>query len=411
MNCRLRMADCRLAGLHIGALLMLWPVAAFAQLSAPRERAQIEYGPVSLYPSLQVVDAGQDANVFDDNSNPQSDFTFTIASRALVVTRLGANELMFSTGSDYVWFKEFKQERSSNALYAMRFNFSASRFKPYIGASHMRTRARQVAEIETRARRLERNVVVGSNLDLTERTAIAVSASASDSTYATGETFRGVNLSDSLDRKERSYSGGVKYAITPLTSLLVQGTYSVSLFPGHLRDAKAYTFAPLVEFSPDASIRGRFAAGIQRFKPDDPSLKEFTGLTYSGGVNWTLWNRTGFELQAQRNISYSYRDLEPYYLLTTARVAISQKFIGPIDLSAGVERQFLSYRFRRGQVAGVDFDPNEAARNLMSAGVGITLGGGFKMVISGERTVRKAPFDPLGSFTRTRLLSTVTVGS
>ena len=139
--------------------------------------------------------------------------------------------------------------------------------------------------------------------------------------------------------------------------------------------------------------------------------QQFTGLTYTGGVNWTLWDRTGFDVQTQRNVSYSYQDAEPFYLLTNTRVAISQKLFGPLDVSAAAERQFLSYRFRRGQKAGVDFVPDEAARDLVTAGVGISLGRGFKLVISGEHAVRKAPFDPLGSFVRTRLLSTVTIGS
>ena len=411
MNCRLEIARLQIAGLLIVAGGLLRPAPAHAQLTAPRERAQIEFGPLSLYPSVQLVDAGRDSNVFDDHQDPQEDYTFTLASRALVVTRLGANELMVSTGSDYVWFKTFKQERSSNALYALRFNLSASRFKPFIGASHMRTRARPTSEIEARARRLERSVTVGSNFEVTPRTAITASATTGDSTYAIGETFRGVSLKDSLDHKDRAYSGGVRYAVTPLTTVMVQGSYGVSLFPGRLRDAKSYTIAPVVEFSPDAGIRGRFTAGVQRFKPDDPALKEFTGLTYNGGVNWTLWNRTTFDVQAQRQVSYSYNDNEPYYLLTNARLSITQKIFGPVDLIGGAERQFLSYRFRRDQVVGADFDPNEATRHVVTAGVGVTLGRGFRVVVSGEHTVRKSPFDPEGNFLRTRLLSTVTIGS
>src|SRR5438477_12456805 len=126
MNCRLQIARLQIAAALIVAACLLWPAAAQAQLVAPRERAQIEFGPVSMYPSLQVVDAGKDSNVFDDHKDPQEDYTFTIASRALVVTRLGANELMFSTCSDYVWFQEFKEALSSNGLYALRFNLSAT---------------------------------------------------------------------------------------------------------------------------------------------------------------------------------------------------------------------------------------------------------------------------------------------
>jgi len=131
----------------------------------------------------------------------------------------------------------------------------------------------------------------------------------------------------------------------------------------------------------------------------------------SGGVNWTLWNRTTFDVQAQRQISFSYYDAQPYYLLTNARLSITQKIFGPVDLIAGAERQFLSYRFRRGQVAGTDFAPDEAVRNVVTGGVGVTLRRGFRVVVSGERTVRTSPFDPEGNFSRTRLLSTVTIGS
>jgi hypothetical protein len=405
MNCRLR-----IVGLQIAGCLML-PAAAHAQLSAPHERAQIEYGPVSLYPSLQIVDAGKDSNVFDDNEHPKEDYTFTLASRALVVTKLGANELMFSTGSDYVWFHQYDQERSSNAISSLRFNLSASRFKPFLGAERLRTRARPSAEIELRARRLERSAIVGSNFNLTDRTAITMSATASDSTYEKGERFRGVDLKDSLDHQDRSYTGGVRYAVTPLTTMVLTGTYGESIFPGHLRDAKIYTIAPAFEFSPDAGLRGRAMAGIQQFKPDDPAFAPFTGLTFSAGVNWTLWGRTGFDVQAQRNVNYSYKDTEPYYLLTSGRVGITQKFFGPFDLIGAVERQFLSYRFRRGAVPGADFDPAEAARNVAVGGVGIALGRGFKIVVSAEHTIRKSPLDPQANFGRTRFLSTITIGS
>jgi hypothetical protein len=405
MNCRVQIAGA------VAAVCLLWPAAANAQLAAPREAAQIQYGPVSLYPSLQVVDAGKDSNVFDDNESPKSDYTFTLASRALVVTRLGANELMFSTGSDYVWFRQYTQERSANAVYSARINLSAGRLKPFIGAERIRTRARPTAEIDARARRLQRYVVVGSNFDLTERTALTASASVSDSAYEKGETFRGVNLKDSLDRQERSYSAGVRYALTPLTMMELVGTYGSAIFPDHLRDAKSYTFAPVFEFSPDAGIRGRAMAGVQRFTPNDPEFKPFTGLTFLTGVNWTLWGRTGFDVQAQRNISYSYKDTEPYYLLTSGRLGISQKLFGPIDLSGAAERQFVSYRFRRGAVPGVGFQPDQTARDIVTAGVGVSLGRGFRVVISGERTVRKSPIDTQANFVRTRLLSTVTIGS
>ena len=56
-----------------GALLTASP--ASAQITAPREAAQIAFGPLSLYPSLQIVDVGVDDNVFNDAEAPQTDYT------------------------------------------------------------------------------------------------------------------------------------------------------------------------------------------------------------------------------------------------------------------------------------------------------------------------------------------------
>ena len=39
-----------------------------AQITAPREAAQIEFGTLALYPTLQILDAGLDDNVFNDPS-------------------------------------------------------------------------------------------------------------------------------------------------------------------------------------------------------------------------------------------------------------------------------------------------------------------------------------------------------
>ena len=69
----------------LGSSLVLAAVPSQAQLTAPRESAQIEYGPVSVYPTIQLTDAGRDSNVFDDSERPQEDYTFTLTSRALVV--------------------------------------------------------------------------------------------------------------------------------------------------------------------------------------------------------------------------------------------------------------------------------------------------------------------------------------
>lgn len=407
----------KIGGLKIAGLVLachavtLWPSAAHAQLTAPRAVSQIELGPLSLYPSVRLTDAGKDTNVFNDVSEPKEDYTFTVTSALLAVVRLGLNELMVQSGGDYVWFREYVSERSTSAGYAVRFNFSASRFKPFVGAVHNRTRSRPNREIDARARRLERAALGGFEFNLTDRTSLAASIRLGDTSYERGEGFRGVDLAEALNRRGKLFSGGVRYAVTPLTTLAVLADYAEDVFPlSHIRDSRSYSFVPALEFSPDAAIRGRVMAGFQIFRPVNTTLPEYKGSVLSAGVDSTLYGRTTIALSASRNVNYSYQDIEPYYLLTGVRLSVGQPLFGPLDLQGGVDWEQLSYRWR--QAVAMDSLGNRKDRTKMFfGGFGVNLGRGFKITVTAERAERRSNEDPRQNFKRTRLLSSVTIGS
>ncbi len=395
----------------IGATLLTTTPAA-GQIAAPREAAQIEWGPLSLYPSLQIVDAGVDDNVFNDGTAPQHDYTLTVASRVLSVIRLGGNELMFQTGNDYVWFREFASERSSNAQYSVRFNLSASRFKPFIGAERVRTRTRPGPEIDARARRIDRNAVAGLGFDLTSRTSVRASVKFDDSTFEEGESFRGIALDEALNRTGRGAETGVRYSVTPLTTLSVLAGYEEQTFGAtHVRDLKRYTLGPTVEFSPEAAIRGRASLVYEIFEPNNPELVRRTGVAYQAQINWALYGRTVFDVGAGRNISYSYLDTEPYYQLTNVRLQVTQPLAGRIDLFGGGSFDHMAYRWSLG--GGITEGASARVDNVTgySGGFGLHMGRGFLLRLGLEKTQRRSPVDPLQNYSRTRILSTVTIGS
>jgi hypothetical protein len=394
--------------LALTALLVPGPTEA--QITAPREAAQIELGPLSVYPSVRLIDVGIDENVFNESENPKEDFTFTVASRALGVVRLGLNELMFSTGSDYVWFNDYSAERSNNAVYSMRFNLSASRFRPFIGAERIRTRARVSPEIDARARRVERAAVVGSNFNLTERTALTLSAQWTDSTYEAGERFREARLDEALNDSTRTYSAGARYALTPLTTLHVTGNYTEDVFEqSPLRNSKAYSVTPALEFGPEAIIRGRLTAGYEVFVPDNPELASNKGIIVEGLLNWSISGVTTFDASVLRKVNYSYQDTQPYYLQTGARLTVTQRVFGPIGLQGSADRQHMSYRWRRGVPPTPGSDRIDTA-DTVSGGVSVYLGRGFSVLVGAEHARRHSSEDVRQNYTRTRLLSNVTIG-
>ena len=393
-------------------MVAMWQTPpAHAQITAPREAAQIEFGPMSIYPTVRFVDVGRDENVFNDTFSPKEDWTFTLASRALTVTKLGLNELMFAAGSDYVWFKEHASERSTNLSYALRFNLSASRWKPFVGAERVRTRTRPSVEIDTRAERLDQTAVTGANFDVSERTAISASVRFLDSRFDDSARFRGVTLDDALNRTSWTYSSGVRYAITPLTTLAVNGNYTADTFRGsHLRDSKFYSVTPVIEFSPEAVIHGKVSAGYQYFSPEDPGLADSHGLIFESLVNWSFWGRTTFDVSGRRNINYSYQDTEPMYLQTGARLMVTQRLVGPLNLQGSAERQHLTYRWRRGVSPTPRSSTREDTADVFGGGVLVDFGRGFTVLVGVEKARRRSIEDPLQNFNRTRLISNFTVG-
>jgi hypothetical protein len=384
---------------------------AQAQIIAPREAAQIQLGSLSIYPSVRLIDVGMDQNVYNDPSDPTEDFTFTVASKAVAVLRLGLNELMFSTGSDYVWFKEQASERATNAAYAVRFNLSASRFKPFIGAERIRTRSRPNVEIDARALRLDQMLVAGTNFNLSERTALSATLRYTDSTFDDGEQFRGVRLADPLNRRSPMYSAGVRYAITPLTTFVVTGNYVEERFRNSpLRNSRSYSVTPGFEFSPEAAIRGTFSAGYQLFSPENPEFADHQGFVMEGSLNWSILGRTTFDAGLRRNVNYSYQDTEPMYLQTGARLVVTQRLFGPIGIQGSAERQFLSYRWRHGASPAPGTEPREDTSDVYGGGVLVDLGRGFSVLLGAEQARRHSVVDPRQNFNRTRLLSNITIG-
>ena len=392
--------------------LAFWQVpSAQAQLTAPREAAQLQLGPLSIYPSLRIVDVGIDDNVFNDTVAEQDDYTFTIASRVMGVLKMGANELMVSGGGDYVWFKDYVSQRSTNANYGVRFNMSASRFKPFVGGERIHTRTRPNVEIDTRARRVENLVLAGTNFDMSDRMALTATARYSDATYEDGEQFRGVQLDEALNQTARTYTAGVRYAVTPLTTFSVLGNYSEDIFTNSpLRNSKSYSVTPMVEFAPEAAIRGSFAAGYELFVPDDPELAENRGLVFEGNLNWSIAARTTFDVTASRQVNYSYQDTEPMYLQTGVRLLVTQRLFGPLGVQGSVERQHLSYRWLHGVPPTPGIEPRQDVANILGGGVLFDLGRGFSVLFGAERMNRRSEDDLRQNFNRTRIMTNITIG-
>jgi hypothetical protein len=254
-------------------------------------------------------------------------------------------------------------------------------------------------------------ITAGTNYNMTERMALTASAVYSDATYEEGEQFNGVQLDQVLNQTARTYTAGVRYAVTPLTTLSVVGNYGEDVFTeSPLRNSKSYSVTPMVEFAPEAAIRGTFSAGYELFVPEDPELEEHRGLIFEGNLNWSIAARTTFDVLARRHVNYSYQDTEPMYLQTGVRFQVTQRLFGPLGLQGSVERQYLTYQWTLGVPPTPGGDTRQDTADIFGGGVTFDVGRGFAVVFGAERMKRRSE-EVLGqNFNRTRIITNITIG-
>jgi hypothetical protein len=321
--------------------------AASAQSTAPEpiESMPIHAGPVGLHPSLSITNAGSDSNVFNDASNPQEDMTATIIPR--LVARLRAGRVLFSYGgaTDLVYFQDFKNEESVNFGSDLRLDANLGRLQPSVSTSWLSTKERLNSEVDARAPRTQRNLVVGTRLSVASRTDVVANLRHADLAYDEGSEFHGSNLAHNLNSTTDSFEGGVQVALTPLTTLNLTAALQRDRFDSaHERDADTFRITPALQFDPTALIRGTVSVGYRHFGPLDSSLPDYSGVVAQVTAGYTLRERMKFDVDVARDVQYSYEDLEPYYLATGGRLTATYQLVGPIDVQGFGGRQSLGYR-------------------------------------------------------------------
>src|SRR5690349_1556136 len=99
----------------------LWVLsAAVLAQNQTQDPSILKFGPVTVQPSLAIQNIGEDPNVFNSSTNPQTDFTMTISPKINVVFTARKSKTTFTQTTDYVYFKNYASERGANASYALR---------------------------------------------------------------------------------------------------------------------------------------------------------------------------------------------------------------------------------------------------------------------------------------------------
>jgi hypothetical protein len=335
--------------LLIALLTITAAVPAAAQITPPPDPdvPLIQLGPFGISPTLLLRDVGRDENVFNERENPKSDFTFTVVPRAEVVFKPRNMKIAYTAASEYVYYRDYESERSTNLSSSVRADATLGWFLPYVLARGTNSRQRFNTEVDERARYRERVYGGGFGVKVGTRLTFGASGRTIRLRFDEGETFRGESLARSFDSDVNAIEGSAGFQLTPFTlfSLVVsreQQRFEIA----RERDSDSIRVTPMFAFSPEAVLNGSVAIGYRRFKPRTSALPGYSGMVATVTIASTLWNRHRVETVFGRDIRYSYDEATPYYLATGGTVTVTSQLVGPFDVRLTGSRQLMAYRGR-----------------------------------------------------------------
>ncbi len=238
--------------------------------------------------------------------------------------------------------------------------------------------------------------------------ALSVTAQRRLTNYDAGETFRGIDLGQSLDGAADSVAVALRRALTPLTTFQVEVEVRRDRFDFEtIRDADSIRVAPGLSLSPDALISGEVSVGYRSFVPRRDQVPPYRGLVASVKAEYRLLERTTFNVQFDRDVGYSFEPDRPYYLSTGTRVEVSQRVFGPFELVVNAAHHGLDYRLDQGS-SGTGARTDTV--RVVGGGLGYYIGETTRVGVNAEVVSRRSNVDLGSAFKRTKVFASLTYG-
>ena len=310
---------------------VLFAPEAFAQGSfiLPSTRV-IMAGPVSLYPQIGLRETGTDSNVYLDSTSPRSDLTYSLTPRLYAVVPIGNTRFIGTGTGDLVYFQTYSDQRSLTLVLDGRYEVTSPGFRPFVEMAFASRGERVGFEIDARARHTQSNLLAGIDVDVTPITALTAWVGHSATAYDEDDEYLSFLLADQLNHTRDTAAAGARFRVTPLTTVLVAAEFERDRFElAPLRNADSFRIAPAIALDTGAAITGNAKAGFRSFTPRHPEVPSFRGFVGSARLHYALPDIIRLDLEADRDLSYSYDPIQPYYMEAGVRLTATQRVLRP----------------------------------------------------------------------------------
>jgi len=375
------------------------------QLAKPWTTAQITFGPIYLAPTFELKDVGIDNNVLNDEVNPKSDLTGTLAMRTLAGIHLGGDRLVFQVQQNnaYIWYRRYRSERSIDGTLNFVLELRTAMFRPWVRWDKTKSSQRQGYEIDERAERKTPTFDFG--LDFTAPFRIGASATMRRARlrFADTEEYDGTNLSEALDSNSDAYTGFLRYAFSEYTDFIVGVDYSRDRFTkSPLRDNDSENYYAGVSIKTGTVFTGSATVGFRNQSHLVSTVPNYRGLTANVGMGILPNEFFRFEVNATRDMQYTYQELYPFMIEEGASASMTNRFAEHFDAVYSARWRRLSYNET---INGLT-SPHSDRTVVLGLGAGYYVGGGSgtRLGLLFEHTQRVSPIAGR-SFTNNRISS------
>jgi hypothetical protein len=147
-----------------------------------------------------------------------------------------------------------------------------------------------------------------------------------------------VSIADTMNHAFTGVAAGVKYRLSPYTSLTALVDATVTRFEfSPIRDTNSYLGSVGVEFHPRAMISGSAGIGYRVLNPLSDRTPPFSGITPRVGLSYTLGDSLTASVGAQRDVEYSVYGERPYFVYTLYEGSVRQALFHHLDIGGSVQ--------------------------------------------------------------------------
>jgi len=340
---------------RVSALLLALaiPAAAGAQSMDPtpidevRESDRLHFGPLYAKPVLQLKELGIDNNVFNSYGEQLSDFTLTFAPRMDWSVPVAKRALLqATTAADLVWYAQYASERSIDPQLDFKGQLFFRRLTLFAGHDYLNTRQRPNQEIDIRARHIDEGLTGGFDVAVTPEWSVRVTGQRLSTRYDATTEYDNTSLQRTLNRDTNGVEIKSLYRLTALTSIGARFDDLQDRFPmSPARNSDSIRVMPGVEFKPRALISGSAYVGYRQFTPLDATLlPDFNGLVAQLGLSYTLLGATTFGVSYNRDLTYSYDELQPFFIDNSVGASVRRALGRKFDALVSADRHAYEYQ-------------------------------------------------------------------